>query len=1069
MFRPIMATEEKQLATITQTGPVGDVPLRGPTPNAVALKERDHRRYEFVEEHGRGGLGRVMRTRDTDLGREVAVKEILEQGGIGEERFVREAMITARLEHPGIVPVYDAGRWPNGTPFYSMKLVSGKPLKELIRAAKTVEERLGLLPHVIAVADALAYAHDRGIIHRDLKPSNIIVGQFGETVVIDWGLAKDIKLADRAPELGPYRTSDDSGVTVAGAVLGTPAYMPPEQARGAEVDQRADVYAIGSILYHLVAGKPPYDGPSEEIVRALGTRAPEPLQTVAPRTPTELTAIIARAMHRDPDHRYRTAIDLADDLRRFQNGQLVAAYSYSAADLARRWVRKHRLLVAGVTALLAGLICAAYVTVTRVLAARAQVAERETRLATANDALTRRTDSLQLTELQRQLLEDPTGVVHTVAGLLSGNALARVDVVPLLRKADLLGVADWQQSIDGSASLSLTSTGEVAVVDSHSVRILDASTGHVISSAAFSGRASVWHSAWITPERLAIVRADGSIWRAGRGGELSQVLKPPVSQRALPAIRAGELHAATVGTTGIEILNLVTAQVDRSVTTVGTPRILALDGDTFAALDDDGMLVVSGSSQDFRCKQPGSWKWSNIELDQAQGIVALADDLGHVVIFSYRTCHEKASLERTESRTVFLKIIPGSPSKLLVAGNDNTITIADIDGRRPKILQGWLLAYNESSSWLALGDMAGNLVLQDVPTGWSRTLKAHAAFVLDVLFDRAGRVYTASSDGSVRAWSSLLAPAAVIDTGDNVRALRSNGCSRAYAVLKGGRLIELGSDKKASDHQSTLDLVCIGGRETPITALLPSGNDEVIEILPGEGGWFAATRSKAYWLKQGSSAWVSWNAALGEGEQLGRIATSPDGVLIATSKGRVLAWHPATDEVTVVELGPPTVLVNRIVAWGTSFAGLLSSGDVVVMSAGKLQTIVKSCAHGLASTERAGGQLIVACGRVVRVFARTTLREVAVFSADEDIARLWSYGDWALLATGDNLTILDLKTGAARALPVRIAVQDAAVRENDDEVTVYIAGYRSVQIWRSRRVDMLNNDNVKRWVTHHSP
>ena len=116
-------------------------------------------------------------------------------------------MITARLEHPGIVPVHEAGRWPDGTPFYAMKLVQGRPLRELIAACKTLGDRLALIPHVIAIADAIAYAHDRKIIHRDLKPSNVIVGAFGETVVIDWGLAKDLtdEIAD-VVEDGPYRS-----------------------------------------------------------------------------------------------------------------------------------------------------------------------------------------------------------------------------------------------------------------------------------------------------------------------------------------------------------------------------------------------------------------------------------------------------------------------------------------------------------------------------------------------------------------------------------------------------------------------------------------------------------------------------------------------------------------------------------------------------------------------------------------------------------------------------------------------------------------------------------------------
>src|SRR5678816_4022229 len=138
---------------------------------------------------------------------------------MGEIRFLREALITARPEHPGIVPIYEAGRWQDGTPFYAMKLVAGRSLRELIAERRTVEERIGLLHHVIAVADAIAYAHGRNIIHRDLKPANVIVGDFGETIVIDWGLAKDLTAAEESTiGGGPSRANRDDGLTSTGSV-----------------------------------------------------------------------------------------------------------------------------------------------------------------------------------------------------------------------------------------------------------------------------------------------------------------------------------------------------------------------------------------------------------------------------------------------------------------------------------------------------------------------------------------------------------------------------------------------------------------------------------------------------------------------------------------------------------------------------------------------------------------------------------------------------------------------------------------------------------------------------------
>src|SRR5690349_5484848 len=157
----------------------------------------DPERYEQVCEHARGGLGRVVRAVDKRLGRTVAVKELLPRAGqssaANEALFLREALITARLQHPGIVPVHEAGRWPSGEPYYVMKLVQGRTLKEVIAQRRTLAERLGLLPHVITVAEAIGYAHSEQVIHRDIKPANVVVGDFGETVVVDWGLARDGK------------------------------------------------------------------------------------------------------------------------------------------------------------------------------------------------------------------------------------------------------------------------------------------------------------------------------------------------------------------------------------------------------------------------------------------------------------------------------------------------------------------------------------------------------------------------------------------------------------------------------------------------------------------------------------------------------------------------------------------------------------------------------------------------------------------------------------------------------------------------------------------------------------
>src|SRR5262249_8542795 len=361
-------------------------------------------RYHIMGEHGRGGLGRVSRAHDRELGRDVAIKELISRNSTDKIRFLREALITARGEHPGIVPVHEAGRWPDGTPFYAMKLVSGRSLRDLIAERPTVDQRIGLLHHVIAVADAIAYAHGRNIIHRDLKPGNVIVGDFGETIVIDWGLAKDIKAPDDSNSgtlIGsvPERTSDDE-LTAAGRGLGTPAYMAPEQKRGESVDQRADVFAIGAMLWELCSPRKTLPANPVQRHRMLRRSGID----------RDLVAIIDKALDPDPAGRYRDAGALAADLKAFKSGARVGARSYSLYATLAHWTRRHRALALSVTT---AIVLAATGTVMYV---RNIAAERDRADGALHDARHER-DRARLSEAAQLLESDPNRAKSLLATL----------------------------------------------------------------------------------------------------------------------------------------------------------------------------------------------------------------------------------------------------------------------------------------------------------------------------------------------------------------------------------------------------------------------------------------------------------------------------------------------------------------------------------------------------------------------------------------------------------------------------------------------------------------------------
>jgi tetratricopeptide (TPR) repeat protein len=392
-------------------------------------------RYTIEGEVARGGMGRILRGWDEFHHRRVALKVLLRSGTEASWRFVREVAITARLQHPSIVPLYEAGRWTDGEPFFAMKLVEGRSLSLAIAQTAALKERLAFVPNLVAALEALAYAHAQGIVHRDLKPSNVLLGAYGETVVIDWGLAKAVDEAARGPaandnapprERDPNATDEDSPAraetTVAGSALGTPSYMPPEQARGEPVDARADVYSLGAMLYHLFAGNAPYRGKtSREILMQLLEGPPEPLAARVPELAPDLAAIVDKAMARNPSDRYPSAEQMAADLKRFTAGQLVSAHTYSVTERAGRWVRRRRAVVATASAFAVALLITGGVSVRRVVRERDRadaaktVAERERATAVTQRDAAERLVQFAIGQLRDRLA--PLGKLDLLGGL----------------------------------------------------------------------------------------------------------------------------------------------------------------------------------------------------------------------------------------------------------------------------------------------------------------------------------------------------------------------------------------------------------------------------------------------------------------------------------------------------------------------------------------------------------------------------------------------------------------------------------------------------------------------------
>ena len=378
---------------------------QAPPPGVDRKESRQHLqdaacRFRILRPFARGGLGEVFIAKDEELNREVALKEIqAEFGAKGEHRsrFLLEGEITGGLEHPGIVPVYGMGTYADGRPYYAMRFIRGESLQTALRTfhdqdmpGRDPQERSlalrELLGRFVDVCQAIAYAHSRGVLHRDLKPANVMLGKFGETLVVDWGLAKPIgqpEGASQAPQaenspdvaaaptfIGPGpapmpgaatsseayasterpitpRSSNGALATQMGQTLGTPAYMSPEQAAGRLdlLTAASDIYSLGATLYHVLTGRPPFADPDLAmlIVQVQLGEFP-PARAVKPAVPRALEAVCAKALALKPGDRYPSALDLAKEIERWLADEPVLAYREPARARAGRWLRRHRVI-----------------------------------------------------------------------------------------------------------------------------------------------------------------------------------------------------------------------------------------------------------------------------------------------------------------------------------------------------------------------------------------------------------------------------------------------------------------------------------------------------------------------------------------------------------------------------------------------------------------------------------------------------------------------------------------------------------------------------------------------------
>ena len=778
-------------------------------------------RFARREEVGRGGMGVVFRIWDQALRRQLAMKVVRERKNSSSEvgegnaappggndlhtdarllaRFIHEARLTGRLDHPGVVPLHDVGVDSDGKLFFTMRLVDGQDLGKVLDLALAGKEgwtEARVLDVIVRVCETLTYAHSKGVLHRDLKPSNVMVGNFGETYVMDWGLAKlldeegtfDSSRLENGTDPDEDRTasslrqgSDDEiswFQTLEGTVVGTPSFMPPEQAEGRvdQLDARSDVYSVGAMLYTLLAGRAPYTDPDSQttphrILSAVRRGPPDKLTRWSPDSPPELVAICEKAMARSRSDRYADMAALTSDLRAFQENRVVQAYRTGAVVELKKWVARNR----GVATSLAGfvLVLVAALVISLVLLGRVENERNAKQTALGHVESERDAKQFALERLERESAEKSAALVRAEARRLLALSAAELKTDPTL--ALLLALEGAALEPGRIANNALLAT----LAELREVRTLPGHDGWAYG-ADFSPDGS----------RVFTCGRDGTarIWDLGNGEELSRIVANEPLNNVLVSEDGKRVFAC--GWTNVFIFDAESGRELRRrsfsaqlreihFSPIGDRLWLCDKKDRISCLDSETLEPVDGFS--LRHGAPFNLDVSidgSIRLVVKDGVAVLWDAANRRVWRFAPFNRDRSLIAAAVHNSVYL----------VDAGNGKLVTT--LKGHRARVTSS---VFSPDGRHVATSSRDQTTRIWDARTGAELViLRAHQSDVRRCGFSRDGRLLvTVSEDTTARVWS--LAP--TLSVWPSTDSIPKKGRVSLYSPLGRGRTLSWQRDQ----------------------------------------------------------------------------------------------------------------------------------------------------------------------------------------------------------------------------------------------------------------------------------